>query len=159
MANTLSLQTFVLMKASWRRLLSSPSEDVLKTSSRCLDQDEYIRPSHTSSEGVLKTSSSRLDQDQYIGLGHASSRRLQGVFKTFCRTSLKTASRHLQDVFKDALQKCLQDVFKTFWIRLAKMPLRRFKDITKLNCFPRSRICLGRTSEKFMVRAENLQVW
>ena len=43
-----------------------------------------------------------LDQDQYIRLGHTSSRRLQVVFKT--------SSRHLQDV----LQRCLQDVFKTY---------------------------------------------
>ena len=53
-------------------------EDVLKTSSRRLDQDEYIHLTHTSSEDVFKTSSRRLDQDQYNCLGHTSSRRLQG---------------------------------------------------------------------------------
>ena len=62
----ISQQTFVLMK----------------TSSRRLDEDEYIRLTHTSSRG--------LHQDQHIRLGHSSSRRLQDVFKT--------SSRHLQDV-------------------------------------------------------------
>ena len=38
----LTQQTFVLMKTSWRRLSSSSSEDVFKTPSRRLDQDEYI---------------------------------------------------------------------------------------------------------------------
>ena len=68
-----------------------------------LDQDEYIRLTHTSSEDVFRASSKRHDQDQYIRLGHTSSMRLQDVFKT--------CLRHLQDV----LQRCLQDVFKIFY--------------------------------------------
>ena len=56
-------------------------EDVLKTSWRRLDQDEYVRLSLTSSEDVFKTSSRRPGQDQYIRPGHTSSRRLQDVFK------------------------------------------------------------------------------
>ena len=80
------LQTLVLMKTSWRRLSSLSSKHVYMTSSR------------------------RLDQDQYIRLGHTSSRRLQDVFKTSSRRLAKTSSRHLQDV----LQRCLQDVFKTY---------------------------------------------
>ena len=55
-----------------------------KTSSRRLDQDEYIHLTHMSTR--------RLDQDQYIRLGHTSSRRLQDIFKT--------SSRRLQVVFK-----------------------------------------------------------
>ena len=51
-------------------------------SSRRLDQDEYIRLSHTSLEDVFKTPSRRLGQDQYIRLGHTSSRRLEDVLKT-----------------------------------------------------------------------------
>ena len=86
----------------WRRL-----EDVFclclqKTSSRGLDQDEYIRLTHTSS-------------DEYIRLNHTSSRRLA-----------KKSSRHLQDVLEDekllrwrraedVFKTCLQDVFKTSW--------------------------------------------
>ena len=85
-----SQQTFVLME----------------TSSRRLDQDEYIRLSQTSSEDIFK----RLDQDQYIRLGHTpvfktSSRHLQDVFKAF--------SRHLQDILMTS-SKRLQNVFKTF---------------------------------------------
>ena len=54
-------------------------EDVLKAPFVCifrrrLDQDEYIRLSHTSSGDILKTSSRRLDQDQYIPLGQRLSR-------------------------------------------------------------------------------------
>ena len=72
----ISQQTFVLMK----------------TSSRRLDEDEYILINHKSSEDVFKTSSRRLGQDQCIRLVHTSSRRLQDVFKT--------SSRRLQDIFK-----------------------------------------------------------
>ena len=97
-------QTFVLMKTSRRRFLSSSSEDVFKASSRRLDQDKYIRLSHTSSEYVFKMSSRCFDQDEYIRIrvGHTSSRRLQNVFKTF--------SRRLQDVFKTSCKS----VFKTY---------------------------------------------
>ena len=64
-----SQQIFILMKTSWRRLLSSSSEAVLiKTNMFTL----ALR--------LQKTSSRRL-QDQYISLGHMSSRRLQDVFK------------------------------------------------------------------------------
>ena len=110
-------QTFVLMKTSWRRLSSSSSEDVFKTSSRCLDQDEYVRLSLTSSEDVLvKTNIFVL------------AIRLQDVFKTFSRrlqNVFKTSSRHLQDVFKTS-SRHLQDLLKTFW--------RRLQDIFKTSC-------------------------
>ena len=86
-------------------VLKKSSEEVFKTSSRRLDQDEYVRLSLTSSEDVFKTSLRRFGQDQYICLGHMSSRRLQDVFKT--------SSRSLQDVFKTSSRR-LQDVFKTF---------------------------------------------
>ena len=54
-------------------------DDILKASfvyifRMCLDQGEYIRLSHTSSGDILKTSSRRLDQDQHIPLGHTFSR-------------------------------------------------------------------------------------
>ena len=113
-----------------------------------LMKTSWRRLSSSSSEDVLiktnmfalalrlqKTSSRRLGQDQYIRLGYTSSRRLQ-----------------------DVLQKRLQDIFKTSSRRLAKMPSWRWR-IVRLNCLPRSRIGLGHTSEKFMVSAENLQVW
>ena len=87
---------------------------------RRLDQDEDVRLSLTSSEDVFKTSSRRLGEDQYIRLGHTSSRRLQDVFKTSSRRLAKTSSRHLQDVFK-TFWKRLQDIFKTFSRRIIKL--------------------------------------
>ena len=70
---------------------------------------------------LMKTSSRCLDQDQYNRLGDTSSRRLQDVFKTSSRRPAKACSRHLQDVFKTcsrrlakAFSRYLQDVFKTF---------------------------------------------
>ena len=134
--NRESKQTFVLMK----------------TSSRRLDQDEYIRLSQTSSEDIFKTSWS---WSIYSSWPYASlqdvfktpSRRLQGVFKT--------SSRHLDDVFKTS-SKRLQDILKMSSRGLAKVLSGR---IIRVNCLPRSRICLGHTTEKFMVSVENLEVW
>ena len=104
-----------------------------KTSSRRLDQDEYVRLNLTSSEDVFKTSSRRLGQDQYIRLGYTSSRRLQDVFKTYHQVKLFLLTR-------------LWEAFNTF--------LRRF--------FPKTiiyrGICPGNTtSDKFMVSVQNLQ--
>ena len=79
----ISQQTFVLMK----------------TSSRRLDEDEYIPINHTSSEDVFKTSSRRLGQDQYIRPVHTSSRRFQDV---------------LQKRLQDLSQVRLEDIFETF---------------------------------------------
>ena len=125
---------------SWSRLSSSSSEDVLKTSSRRLDLDEYVRLSLTSSEDIFKTSSKRLGQDQYIRLGHTSSRRLQevfkasskclqDVFKTPYQDVFKTFSRRLQDVFKRCYQVKAQQTFvlmKTSWRHLEDVFRLRF---------------------------------
>ena len=136
----ISHQTFVLMKTSWRCLSSSSSEDVFKTSSRRLDQGEYVRLSLTSSEDVFKTSSRRLGQDQYIRLSYTSSRCLQDVFKTSSKHLQDVLPRRLQDVFKTS-SRCLaktssrhlQDVFKTFW-RLQDIFKTSSRRINKLNC-------------------------
>ena len=127
--------------------------------SRRLDQDEYIRLSHTSSEEVFKTSSRRHGEDQYICLDHTSSRRLQVIFRTSSR-QFKTSSRHLQDVLQRSLQNVfetshhvklllltrLRDLFNTFLTHIAKTVIYRM-------------ICLGHTPEKFMVNVQNLQEW
>ena len=102
-------------------------EDVLKTSfvfvfRRRLDQEEFVRFSLTSSEDVFKTSSRRLSQEQYVRPGHTFSRRLQDVlprclqdvYKTSSRRLAKTSSRYLQDVLKTSW-RYLQDVFKTYY--------------------------------------------
>ena len=104
------------MKTSWRFLSSSPSEDVLKTSSRRLDQDEYICLSHASSEDVFKTNIFVLA----IGLVHLGQRHLLNIFKT--------SSRRLQDTFKTS-SKRLQGVFKTLSGRLAKMSSKRLQGV------------------------------
>ena len=113
-----------VLKNIWRRLSSSPSEDVFRTFSTCFDQDEYIRLSHTSSEDVFKTSSRRFAQKQYIRLGHASD-----VFKTLSTSPAKTSSRHLQDVLKTFWAR-LQDVFKAS-LRRFKTSSRHFQDVFK----------------------------
>ena len=99
----------------WRRL-----EDVLKISFvfvfKRRHEDEYILINHKSSEDVFKTSSRRVGQDQYI-LVHTSSRRLQDVFITSCHNVFKTFSRHLPDVS----QIRLKDIFKKFWRRIMKL--------------------------------------
>ena len=143
-------QTFALMKTSFVFVFGRCLEDVFKTSSSrwiyCLNHSSlednfktsWSRPVYSSWPYVFKTSSRRLTK--------TSSRRLQNFFKTSCKSVLKTSSRRLQDVLKISSR------------RLAKMPSRRWR-IIRLNCLPRSRICLGHTFEKFMVSVENLQVW
>ena len=106
-------------------------------SSRPLDQDDYIRLSHTSSEEVLvktnifvlaiclqhvfKTFSRRLEKTSSRHLQDVLPTALQSIFKTSSRRVAKTSSRHLQDVFKtflrrlqDIFKKSCKDVFKTF---------------------------------------------
>ena len=89
-----------VFKTSWRRLSSS--------SSRRLDQDEYIHLSNTSSrrlQDVFKTSSRYL-QDVF-------KTSCRNVFKTFCKNVFKTSSRRLQDAFKTSckdISRCFQDV-------------------------------------------------
>ena len=100
----LTQQIFVLMKTSWRRSLCSSSEDIFKTSSRRLDQDEYICfiPS-SSSEDVFITFWSRwIHEDdtssrRFKDILKEFTRRIQNVFKTYCKD---VSSRHLKDVFK-----------------------------------------------------------
>ena len=74
---------------------------LMKTSSRRLDQDEYIHLTHRSSEDVFKTSWSRPIYSSW-----------SYVFKTSLRRLAKTSSRHLEDVFK-TFSRRLQDIFKT----------------------------------------------
>ena len=155
----LTQEIFVLMKTSWGRLEDIFRLRLQKTSSKRLDQDEYIHLTYTSLEDVFRTSSGRLDQDLYIRLGHTSwrrlvktsSKRLEDVFKMSCKNVFKTSSRRLakmfsrrlQNVFKtssrrlqDVLQRCLQDLFKSYhWVNL--FLLIHFQDVfeTFSKCF------------------------
>ena len=134
---------------------------------RRLDEDKYILINHTSSEDVLVKTNI-----------FALSIRLQDVFKTFSRCLQDVLQKHLQDV----LPRRLQDVFETSSRRLANTSWRHLQDVLKtyhqvklflltslwevFNMFVRRTaktvvyrtIHLGRTSEKFMVSVQNLQV-
>ena len=125
-------------------------EDVLKTSfvfvfRRRLDQDEYIRPAHTSSEHVFKTSWSRPIYSSWPYVFKTSSRhfqdvlprRLQDVFKTSSRHVFKTSSRRVfktssRHGFKTSsrrLQRNSFSFFKTSSRRLQDVFARRLQDV------------------------------
>ena len=112
----------------WRSLSSSSSEDVFKTSPRHLDQDEYIRLSHTSSEDDWRRLQDVLFKTNIfilaIRLQYVLPIRLQDVFKTF--------SGRLQDVFFKTFssRRFLQDVFKASR-RLNKTSSRRLQSVKK----------------------------
>ena len=99
-------QTFVLVKTS-----------NLFVFRRCLDQDKYIPPGHTSSEDVFKTPLSRRIYWSQSYVPKTSSRRLQDV--------LNTSLKRLQDVCEDAFKTSCKNVFKTF--------SRHFQDVFKFH--------------------------
>ena len=147
-------------------------QDVFKTFSGRL-QDVF----KTSCQDVFKTFSKRLAKTSSRHLQDVSKTflqwwRLQDIFKTSCQDIFKTSSKRLQDVCKNVFKtfsRRLQDVFNTSSRRLQYIFTTSCKDaikmfwimfrIIRLNCLPSSRICLGHISEKFMVSAENLQMW
>ena len=112
-----------------------------KTSSRRLDQDEYIGVNHMSPEDVFKNTSSRRLQEVLVKTNifvqvallqdvfKTSSRSLQGVLKRPSRHLAKTSSKRLQDV----LQKHLQDIFKAF--------SRHFEDFFKTSSIHLQNVC------------------
>ena len=133
-----SQQTFVLMKTSCRRLSSSSSEDsswsyILKTSSRRFQ--DVLKTSSRCLQDIFKTSSKRL-QDIF----NTSSKCLEDVFKTFSRRIIKL------NCFANTFSRCLRDIFKTFLRRTSRTLIYRG-------------ICLGHTSENFMVSVQILQEW
>ena len=111
---TITQQTFVLMKKSWRCLEDVFCLRLYKMSSRRLDQDEYIHLTYTSLEDVFKTSWSR---PRYSSWSYVLARRLQYVFKTSYENVFKTSSRSLAK----ASSRRLQNVFKT--------SSKRFQDV------------------------------
>ena len=146
------------MKTSWRHLENVFRPCLQKTSSRRL-QDILIKTNIFALVTHLQKTSSKRFQDVLIKTNiFALVIRLQDVFKTF--------PKRLQNF----LQRCLQDIWKTFSRCLIKLNCscqhvfkkssRRFQD--KFKTFSRStaktmiyrKICLGHTSEKFMVRVQ-----
>ena len=135
----------------WRRL-----EDVLKMSSRHLDQDEYVRLSLTSSEDVLVKTNIFVLAIRLQDVFKTFSRRLQDVFKTsyknVFKTSWKTSSRHLQYVFKTYHQVKLF-LLTYLWEALNTCQRRSFpKTIIYRGICPSNT-----TSDKFMDSVQNLQ--
>ena len=130
-----------VLKRSSRHLAKVPSrhlQDVFKTLSKSLPDKDFWQK-HL--QDIFKT----------------FSRHLEGLFKTFedvfeksSRRLAKISSRHFQEVWSsqtvlvNTISKGLWDVFKTFLRRTA-------------NTVIYTRICLGRTSEKFMVSVQNFQ--
>ena len=65
--------------------------------------------------------------------------RLQDIFKTSCQDVFKTSSKRLQDVlktssrhFQDAMQRYLQDVFKTYYqTALVNTSWRSIQDVSE----------------------------
>ena len=151
---------------SWRCLSSSFSEYVFKTFSRRLE--DVLK---TFLQEVLKTFWKRF-QEVFQDVLKTSSRRLQDTVKKSCKNVFKASSGRLQDV----LQRYLEDVFKTY--HQVKCDVKKVTHQVKLiilltrlwdlfNTFLRRTaktiiyrgICLGHTSEKFMVGEQNLQEW
>ena len=88
-----------------------------KTSSRRLDQDEYVRLSLTSSEDVFKTSWSRPIYSSWLYVFKTFSRCFEDVLQKGLQNMFKTSSRRFEDVFKTSsrrLEKLLQDIIKTY---------------------------------------------
>ena len=96
--NITSQQTFVMVKTSWRHLLSS---------------------------------SWSVDQDKYIRLSHSLSKLLQEFVITSSKSVLKMFLRCHQDVFKTYYQvklfflTCLEGLFNAFLRRIAKAIIYR----------------------------------
>ena len=102
-------------------------------------------------------------------LQYVFQKRPQDVSKRSCQDVFKTPSRKFEDVFnflkassrhiQDVLQKCPQNVFKRYY-QVKLCLLTRLRDA--LNTFLKRtaktviyrRICLGHTSDKFMVKSD-----
>ena len=139
-------------------------QDVFKTFSRLLQDvfkmffQEAVK---TSWKNVFKTSSRRLQDVLKTSLRRlvkTSSMRPQNVFKTSGKNVFKTSSRHLQD----DLQRYLQDVFKTYHqVKVYLLPSLRYVFNALLRRTAKTviycRICLGHSSQEFMVSVQNLQ--
>ena len=112
-----------VLKTSFVFIFRRRLQDVLKTSSRRLGQDQYIRLGHMSSrrlQDVFKRSSRRF-QDIFKTSAKLSSRHLQNVFKASCKSIFKTSSRCFQGILKESsrhlqvvLQRYIEDVFKNY---------------------------------------------
>ena len=102
------------MKTSWRSLLSS--------SSRHLNQDEYIRLSCTFSEDVFIKTNIFVLSIRLQGVFRTFSKDLQGVLQKRLEDTFKTFSRPLQNVFR-----CLTGLKVGVWLRVWNIELLSWK--------------------------------
>ena len=112
------IQTFEFINSVRKKHCLYPANVLMKTSSRRLDEGEYILINHTSSEDVFKTSWSRPIYSPCPYIFKTSSRRFQDVLPKCLQDVFKTSSRRLQNVFRT----CRKYVLKTF--------SRRFEDVS-----------------------------
>ena len=115
-----------VLKTSWRGISSSSSKDVLKTSSRCFNQDEHIHLTHTPSEDVFKTSCQvfkipcSLFSIKLQTSGNPMKRRLKtqvfscDICKIFKKTFVTEEFQWLLLMFKSSFEKKLEQ--KTVWL-------------------------------------------
>ena len=155
-------ETFVLVKTSWRRLQDLLIKTSMFALALRLQKTFWSRPVYSSwlyvfkmssrrFEDVFKKSSRRLAKMSSRSFQDVLQKRLQNVFKTSWKSSLK----HFQDI----LQRYLQDVFKTYYQVKLFLLTRLWEAFNTFlrRSFPKTviysrGICLGNTtSEKFMV--------
>ena len=128
------------MKTSWRSLSSS--------SSRHLNQDEYIRLSCTFSEDVfIKTNIFVL------------AIRLQGVFRTFSKDLQGVLQKRLEDIFK-TFSRPLQNVFRCLtglkvgvWLRVWNIELLSWK-IYLTSFLKKQKFVVGQQTEWVFMRKQ-----
>ena len=111
----------------WRRLSSSSSEDVFKTSWSRRIYSPYSYVFRRRLQDVLIKTNIFVLVIRLQDVFKTFSRSLQEVFKTCSRRLVKTFSRLLQNLFKTSSRhfedvfKHLQDVFKIFSRRIIKL--------------------------------------
>ena len=136
---------------SWRSLSSSSSKDVFKTSSRRLDEDEYILINHTSSKDVLVKTYIFVLYIRLQDVFKTFSRRLQDVSKTYSRRLFKMSSRRPQNVFKTSRKYVFKTSSRRFedvsssWTVFVNKSLRSIQHVCKTYCKDR---CLQKDSPR-----------
>ena len=133
-----------VLRTSWRCLSSLSSGDALKTSSRRLDQDEYIGLSQTPSSRRFHDNLIRINVFfEVVGLYDVFRRFSKNFFKTSCRRFAKMFTKLHGNVFKTyhqvklLLVTPLQGVFEMYSTRFSDvleigLSTERFASVTLL---------------------------
>ena len=144
-----------VFKMSWSRRINSPDSYVFRRRFEDVFKTFWSRPVYLSLSYVFNASSRRF-QD-VIKTQDVLLRRLQHLFKTSSRRLVKTSWRRLDDVFKSFSRSIIK--LNCSRLHVLKISSRRiqnvFKTYSKDGIY--ERICLGPTSNKFMVNVQYLQ--